>query len=440
MSMDELSLERDLAAWAADPAPERFPYSGVVGAYHEGGKHFVSAGVLKHLDVARGALPQGSQATPLARFLDVLLDKFDERYDYQTYLALSLLPMPDGGETPLEAATDGTAQRQHDRLLVQLVADALAFELAALDGHTELFPHLRPDANVAAKRSRLGLRSLGPALERLGLAQGLEAALRPGPDGDPLSAARQICARVKADASPEERHVIDLTILPVWTSHDEYLFIRVLQAFENRFALLAVRLRAALGALAIGRPHAAAAEVRKAQAGLEESFRLFSLLATMQIESFQEFRRYTEGASAIQSRNYKLVESLCRIPDEDRLDSAAYRSVPELRERVVQGPPNLDDAVWLAGGTGTLSAADQQDMVGALHGFAAQLLQWRQTHYRLAVRMLGDRPGTGYTEGTPYLKEVRTIPVFQKTGPAASAQTPSPSEGRTPPRPSGSGS
>jgi hypothetical protein len=30
------------------------------------------------------------------------------------------------------------------------------------------------------------------------------------------------------------------------------------------------------------------------------------------------------------------------------------------------------------------------------------------------VRMLGDqRPGTGATEGTPYLKAVRTIPVFR---------------------------
>ena len=424
VSVDGPGLERDLAAWSAAPEPARFPYLPVVGAYHAVGKHFVAASVLKHLDVARSALSQTTdiqtpdidpEAPRLAAFLDVLLDKFDERYDYQTYLALSLLPMPDGGESPLQAATAGDAQRQHDRLLVQLGTDALAFELAALDGDTGLFPHLRPDPPVAAKRCRLGLRSLGPALERLGLAEDLEPALRPGRQGDPLSAARQVCARVRADASPGERRVVDLSVLPVWTSHDEYLFIRVLQAFETRFALLAVRLRAALAALAIGRPRTAAAEVRNAQAGLEESFRLFSLLATMQVASFQEFRRYTEGASAIQSRNYKLVESLCRIPDEDRLDSAAYRSVPELRERVLQGQPNLDDAVWLACRANELTPAEREDVTGALHGFAARVMQWRQTHYSLAVRMLGDRPGTGYTEGTPYLRQARGIPVFQKT-------------------------
>ena len=44
--------------------------------------------------------------------------------------------------------------------------------------------------------------------------------------------------------------------------------------------------------------------------------------------------------------------------------------------------------------------------------FAATLLRWRRTHYRIAVRMLGERTGTGYTEGAPYLKAVQTIPVF----------------------------
>jgi tryptophan 2,3-dioxygenase len=50
-----------------------------------------------------------------------------------------------------------------------------------------------------------------------------------------------------------------------------------------------------------------------------------------------------------------------------------------------------------------------------MHELADTLLRWRQTHYRLAVRMLGERPGTGYTEGTPYLKAVRSIPVFRAT-------------------------
>jgi tryptophan 2,3-dioxygenase len=44
--------------------------------------------------------------------------------------------------------------------------------------------------------------------------------------------------------------------------------------------------------------------------------------------------------------------------------------------------------------------------------FEAAIMAWRQTHYRLAVRMLGERRGTGYTEGVPYLHEARRVRLF----------------------------
>jgi hypothetical protein len=53
--------------------------------------------------------------------------------------------------------------------------------------------------------------------------------------------------------------------------------------------------------------------------------------------------------------------------------------------------------------------------------FAATLLRWRRTHYGIAVRMLGERTGTGYTEGSPYLKAVQTIPVFLTLAPERDA-------------------
>jgi tryptophan 2,3-dioxygenase len=132
----------------------------------------------------------------------------------------------------------------------------------------------------------------------------------------------------------------------------------------------------------------------------------------MQVESFRTFREFTEGASAIQSRNYKLVESLCRAPDADRVDSAAFQSVPEVRRRVLAGQHTLDDAYREACASGELSDAEQEALGASMKDFARALLRWRNTHYRLAVRMLGEATGTGYTEGTPYLAAVRTIPVF----------------------------
>lgn len=392
-----------------------FPYDMVLDEFHRVGKHSVSNEVLTALDKLRASLPGVSGSLPhiglLTTFLDIALDKYDDRYDYRSYVALSLLPLP-GAENP--PPRDESAEGQRDRLVVHLIGDALRFELAVTDGRTDLLPQMRPDARTVGKRCRLGLRAIRPALSRIGLAA--PAAGRDKPD--PVTEAREICAAIEADLTPAEQRTLRLSILPVWVVHDEYLFIRVLQSFETTYALIAVQLQAAIAALSRGDSAGATRRLALAESALNESAPLFSLLATMQVAAFHTFRAYTEGASAIQSRNYKTVESLCRKPDQPRLDSAAYHSVPEVRVRVLAGQATFDEAVEVAVADGRLDSAGRADLERAMKDFAATLLQWRQTHYSLAVRMLGERSGTGYTEGTPYLREVRKIPVFCAFHPA----------------------
>jgi tryptophan 2,3-dioxygenase len=171
-----------------------------------------------------------------------------------------------------------------------------------------------------------------------------------------------------------------------------------------------------------GRASAAVRAIAGAERAMREASPLFSLVATMQAQAFLTFREYTDGASAIQSRSYKTVESLCRAPDAERLDSPAYRSVPEVRARVLAGRPNLDDALASARASGALTAGGHDDVRSAMSRFEAALLKWRQTHYRLAVRMLGERRGTGYTEGVPYLAKARALHVFAPAAGAAAAQ------------------
>ena len=184
--------------------------------------------------------------------------------------------------------------------------------------------------------------------------------------------------------------MIERTALPVSRVHDEYLFLRMLQCYEATFAFIAAQLRAAIdGALDA---------IAVAENALLEARPLWSLVATMRTEAFLTFREFTDGASAIQSRNYKLVESLCRRPDAERLDSPAYRSVPEVRRQVLSGRPTVSDCAHLSS--------------EALQGFEDALDHWRRSHYKLALRMLGERRGTGYTEGVPYLARARSLPVF----------------------------
>jgi tryptophan 2,3-dioxygenase len=395
-----------VVSWLSAPNADEFPYETVLKEFHRAGKHFVSTTLLDALAAVRATLSEvngsGSSVRLVERFLDVVLDKRDGRFSNPTYLALSLLPLPTLEDHGLDITA---AEQQYDRLLVQLIADAMRFEVAAAEGATNLMPEMRPDARITAKRCRLGLQAARPALRRLGLQDGSNLA-------DSVEAARHLWSTLVADLSHAERRTLELTMLPVSLIHDEYQFIRVLQSYEATFALVAVQLETALRALADGNSDVASLRIEAAASVLRDAAPLFSLVATMRVEAFQTFRVYTEGASAIQSRNYKIVESLCRQPDAPRLGSVAYHSVPEVRERVVDGQATLDGVFDALCASGRLSSSEAAGLEQAMRQFATALLRWRRTHYRLAVRMLGERTGTGYTEGTPYLKAAQSIPVF----------------------------
>ena len=400
---------KELTSWLGHLEPTRFPYDAVVREFRCVGKHFVCKELLAMLARAREAvehLPDPYHGSALLhRFLQTALDKWDGRYDYPTYTGLALLPMPSVDDPPEQLPY---ALPRRDRLVVQLIADLLSFELATADGGSELMPEMRPDPRITIKRYRLARRVAAPALRRLGLAGAVTAT-------DPEQAARELCAAVQPEMSALDRRILQLSMLPVYVAHDEYMFIRVLQLFEITFALLAVELRGAVYALAAHEDCTTAIRcVDVAATLMRESAPLFSLAATMQVEAFQTFREFTDGASAIQSRNYKILESLCRTPDADRLASAAFLSVPEVRDRVLAGNFTLEEAFQGACDSGYLTGAEREQLTTAMGRFAGTLRRWRQTHYSIAMRMLGDqKQGTGATEGTGYLKAVREIPVFR---------------------------
>ena len=315
-----------------------FPYDAVVAEFQRVGKHFVRPAILAAL-----AAERETASSELATFLDFTLDKYDGRYDNPSYIAIDLLPLP-------------STREELDRLVAILVADVLRHEREHGD-----------DERLVAKRFRLGMRVLRRPVEAV--------------------------EREFDDAEAER--VRRRTVLPVSLVHDEYMFIRMLQCYEATFAFIAVKLREAIDA-----PETAAEAVAAAEQAMLAARPLWSMVATMRAEHFLAFREFTDGASAIQSRNYKLVESLCARPSQARLDSPAYRSVPEVRERVLAGQPSLGDV------------EPDPAARAAMERFEAALAHWRNSHYKLAMKMLGERRGTGYTEGVPYLNDVRSLPVF----------------------------
>jgi tryptophan 2,3-dioxygenase len=203
--------------------------------------------------------------------------------------------------------------------------------------------------------------------------------------------------------------MLAVTLLTVYTAHDEHLFVRMLQCYEVSFALVSVQLRAAILALHAADAGLAARALSTAAATMDECTPLFSLVATMQPEAFMAFREFTDGASAIQSRSYKTIESLCRRPDADRLAGPGYDAVPDVRAKVLAGQPTLEDALARS----SLAPNEIAEIQAAMAAFEAEVMGWRRTHHNLAMRMLGMRRGTGYTAGVPYLAEAKDIPVFK---------------------------
>ncbi|MFJ5779974.1 tryptophan 2,3-dioxygenase [Streptomyces sp. NPDC093094] len=409
MEGTEESLRRELSEWRGCGTARDFPYDAVIARLRRVGKHFLSGALLGLLAECRDALGgrtgQEARDVFLARFLDVVLDKYDDRYDYPSYTALPLL-RPTGPEEPAGL---------RDRTVLLLLADLVRFERLALEGTAAHPDGMLPDAQLLGKRLRLAVRVMEPAALRVldGAVDPVSVAATPG-----RTPAGALADAVLADADTEERRMLLTSVQPVYVLHDEYLFLRVLQSFETTFRFMSRTLDRAVGVLRGECPGDAATLIASVADVLRESLPLFSLLATMQQASFQEFRQYTDGASAIQSEGYKTFESYCSTPLRARLDSPAFTSVPKVREAVLAGRDTVQDTWEDVISSGWLTEPDAAAVRAAAQQLEAVHQRWKQTHYRLAVRMIGARSGTGATEGVPYLKSVvanRLFPAMQPT-------------------------
>lgn len=403
-----VDVVQGLRAWTAPGGPAEFPYTLVLGHLRSVGKHFLDDGLLRLLDGIRRSLPEPDaesrdEPTFLRRFLDVVLDKHDGRYDYASYTALSLLTRP-------APADRREALRSRDEAVLLLLADLMRFGERA-SGDTPDAPHgMPPSAELVAKRARLAVRVMEPAALRAlapGVVDAAAVASVPGrTPGGPLA------AEILRSAPPEQTLVLSASVQPVYVLHDEYLFLRTLQSFETTFTFMSSALATAVRLLDGGRPRESAEHVGTVADVLKESLPLFSLLATMRPEAFQTFRTFTEGASAIQSAGYKTFESLCSTPSLARLASSAYTSVPPVRERVVNGQATVQGTWHALIAAHRLDPADDAALRAAADRLESVHQRWKQTHYRLAVRMIGERSGTGYTQGVPYLAAVLENRLF----------------------------
>lgn len=359
---------------------------------HKVGKHFISQEKLGKLAGYRDELSRNTEHDWELKFLDVILDKFDDNYDYRSYLALDLLRW--------QNFTENTAE-YIDWQLTIITADLIRFELQALRNNSPWLYEMIPDEHLVKMRCRRLIKCMATTYKRTNLQWNDD-------EPDAVKICDTVCSSVYFRLSEEEKLRLKYSMIPVYINHDEHLFLRILQCFETLFDWLASCLTEVIATANFDLKKAS--ELLSLCANrLNDMASLFPVLSTLRVDAFREFRTYTEGASAIQSRSYKKVESLCRKPDAERIDSIAYQSVPDVREKVLRNHETIDDIYSRI----SESNKFKDDFYQAMALFDCGMKIWRQSHYGIAVKMLGPSPGTGYTEGTPYLKEVRKIPVFK---------------------------
>lgn len=366
------------------------------------GAHHLDPGLVADLAAVRDR--HRGRHTLLDPFLDCLLAKHDGRYWNRTYLFLPLLEQfVTGPAAPLRPA----------ELAALLAADVVRDELCAASRGKPVGPMGLPDPRTMRARLRHATRFMTAHLGAADADVLLAGAVHEPEAGLPGVLAHWPNAQ---DASLAEW--LEVTAQPVSTVHDENFFIRALQAHEMAYTAAAGTVGDAAAALRDGQPDLAATLIEEVTAIVARGASLFRLIATMRREAFHTFRDFTEGASAIQSEQYKRFEARCGAPPPHRLGSPAFESVPAVKAEVTADDDSLATA-WLD--AHALRPADVAlgRVLGCMAGLEATHLRWKAMHVTLATRMLGDATGSGYTSGVPYLRSWADHRLFWQVEPVA---------------------
>ncbi len=214
--------------------------------------------------------------------------------------------------------------------------------------------------------------------------------------------------------------------------HDEMLFIVIHQVYELWFKQLLHELDALVGALDAGdvlRAGKLFRRVHAVQRILEEQV---DVLETMTPQEFNAFRDHLNPASGFQSIQFREIEFLCGVRNEETLkhlvldESQRARLERRLRE------PSLYDRVRTFLATRGFATATHDDLIDtyrAIYGdseryydlyllledlieFDERLLLWRGRHVRMVERMIGQKRGTGGSPGAAYLEGTLRYRLF----------------------------
>jgi tryptophan 2,3-dioxygenase len=224
--------------------------------------------------------------------------------------------------------------------------------------------------------------------------------------------------------------------------HDEMLFIIIHQTYELWFKELLHELDQLQTLLSTGEFPRAQFSLKRILAILKVMIAQFEILETMLPQDFLAFRDHLETASGFQSVQFRELEFTLghkrrrifeHLPDGSPTRQRLERrySQPTLWDALLaglgqSGYPVPEEARNRDPTQPIASSPNVQRMLLKVYGSSPQLVyllellldldegfqDWRYRHVKMVERMIGDKYGTGGSEGVGYLKATLFKPFF----------------------------
>lgn len=197
--------------------------------------------------------------------------------------------------------------------------------------------------------------------------------------------------------------LIHLMGVPLTQSHDEVLFVRVLQASELCFLGIRLTVSTAIAAITSGEPRRAVQKLQTATRFAQLLRELLRILRTMPVEHFATFRSLTGKASALQSIGFHLMDTLLHGLNTEKLEH--FRRIEHLKPVLC-----FCDRDFVSLKQAVLDTEESQpewrEVWAACRQLDKDLLTWRGLHLGFAKRYIPHgSPGTGGTTGARYLRQ-----------------------------------
>lgn len=202
--------------------------------------------------------------------------------------------------------------------------------------------------------------------------------------------------------------VVHFTCFPQTSFHDEVVFLRTIHVSE--FCFLGLRMSFVEATENPANDQVQTEALRDALGFASILHRMFKVLRTMPPERFKDFRDATGDASAVQSRNYQLMD-------------IHFRGLDSRKRAHLQEDPLLNDLALFQhkqfihlGNIVRNSATASPSVVAIAKALDTQLLSWRGLHLAFAKAYLDPaQPGTGATVGAAYLEQFLKSGLFEDT-------------------------